>query len=207
MDRIGRRGDAAIRHDLDELRALAQFLARGEPHIVDTIDDAPEIAEPLLHHLSPIVGPDALVAMAARLRQALAGDDQPRAVDHALLDRHDESEIGAAAIANGGEAALQDRFHDPAGLQRNQRGRRQRVGPAVDRRRDDMHMAVDEARHQRLAAKVDPLGGGVVDRLFGHLGDPTVDHEHVEAVEQLVAGGIEQPPAGEEGCAHSAASA
>ena len=73
MDRVGRRGDAAIGHDLDEVGAALDLLARGAAHLVDAVAEAAERAErdggsPA----RPVVVAAAEIGMAAGLAQRLA---------------------------------------------------------------------------------------------------------------------------------------
>ena len=65
----------------------------------------------------------AIIGVAAGLREGLAADDEARSFDKPFLDSHDEAVIGAAQVADGGEAAHQHVAHDLGRAERNQRVR------------------------------------------------------------------------------------
>ena len=160
VDRVVGRGDAAIRHDLDEMGAGLELFARGAAAGVDAVDETAERPETAGEHPVAVVETMAHVAMTAGLAQPLAGDDQPRPGEQPLLDGERQAVVGAAAVAHRGEAARQHRRHDAGGAGRGQRRRRHGVGAKVDQTGDDMDVAVDQAGHQRLAGEVDPFGAG-----------------------------------------------
>ena len=75
--------------------------------------------------------PAAVIGVAAGLREGLAADDEARSLDKPFLDRHDEAMIGAAQIADGGEAAHQHLAHDLGGAHRHERVRQLGVGAEI----------------------------------------------------------------------------
>lgn len=113
MYRVGRRGTAAIGHDLDEIGAAFQLLAGGAANLGLTVADAAERAEAMARRRrEPVVIAAAEIGMAAGLAERLAGDDEARCREVVLLRRLLQAEIGAADIAHRGEAAQQHLAHD-----------------------------------------------------------------------------------------------
>jgi hypothetical protein len=73
MDRVGWRGAAAVRHDLDEVRTALDLLACRAANLVDAVANAPERAEPMLRsRRQPIVVAPAKIRVPAGLAQRLA---------------------------------------------------------------------------------------------------------------------------------------
>ena len=101
---------------------------------------------------SPIVG------VAACLREGFAAYDEARSFDQLLLDSHDEPVIGAAQVADGGEAAHQHIAHDLGRAEGNKSIRQLGVGPKIGGGSDDVNVAINQAGHQALAGEVNYAG-------------------------------------------------
>jgi hypothetical protein len=194
MDWIIGRRDAAVRHDLDELRAGLDLLARRLAHPVDSVHEARDRADAGEKNL-PVVRPRAAVAVPAGLAQRLAANDEARPVDQPLVEGSHEAVISAAEIAHGGEAAHQNRPHDARGAQRRQRRRLHGVGGEIDEARHHVHVTVDHAGHQRLAREIDPRRARRRDRPVGDLLDAVVLHQDFEPIQERVVVRVEQAAA------------
>ena len=166
MDRIVGRGDAAVRHHLDETRAGLDLLARRAAHAVDPIGEPAKRADACGKAHLPIVRSRPEVAVAAGLAQGLAGDDEARTLDQPFIDRPHEAVVGASGVAHGREPAHQQLSQDARRAHRRERRRRHRIGGEIDQRRHHMHVAVDQSRHQGLAGKIDPRRARRPDRLI-----------------------------------------
>ncbi len=160
VDRVIGRGHTAIGHDLDEVRALLDHGTAGRANVVDAIDDEAHRTQPVRHDARAVVGPLPEVRVPARPGQPHCADDQAWPVDQSFLYRQHETVIGAAQIAQGGESAHQRLVHHPSRAQRRQGAGGDHVAPQIKRFRDNVHVAVDEAGHERLAGQVDDLGIG-----------------------------------------------
>jgi hypothetical protein len=129
--------------------------------------------------------------MTAGLDERLAADEETRSFDDLLIDRALEADVGAAEVADRGEPAQKHLLHDPRRVQRDERIGQSRVVGRVGQRRDDMGVAVDEAGHQGLAAQVDAVGGGILDRLVRNLLDEPVGDADEAIVLPFVARAVE----------------
>ena len=87
--------------------------------------------------------------MAAGLGKSLAGDDHARPLDEAEFEGVFEADVGAAEIADRGEAAMEHLLHDAGGVQRDQRVRKLGIVGRVGVRRVDVDVAVDQPGHQK----------------------------------------------------------
>ena len=96
--------------------------------------------------------------MAACLAQRLARDEHARPGDEPLFDRLRQAEIGAAGVADRGEAAAQHALQYGARLVGEKGHRQDRQHGEVDLDGDGMDVRVDQAGHQRLALEVDDRG-------------------------------------------------
>src|SRR5882757_1774375 len=68
MDRVGRRGAAAVRHDLDEIRAALDLFARRAANFVDPVANASERAQPMPRsRREPIIVAPAKIRVSAGL--------------------------------------------------------------------------------------------------------------------------------------------
>ena len=99
MDRIGRRGAAAVRHDFHEVCPALDLFACGAAHFIDPISNAPEGSQSEAGlRRRPVVETSSIITVAAGLAQRLAGNDQarrrgsalrpPRAANHGRPRRH-----------------------------------------------------------------------------------------------------------------------
>ena len=192
-DRIVRRRDAAARHHLDLGSALGQLIARGAPHIVDAVDHARDVGDAEMARAGlELVPARAEIAVSAGLRQCLAGGKDARRFDHAELGGLRQRIVGAAGIADRGEAAAQHAFQDRQRADHRDRVRHARGQREVDVRRHAVHVAVDQPRHQRRAAQVvgSVSGGGL--QLLADVGDLSVGDHDVGAVAQRPGFEVEQ---------------
>ena len=146
---------------------LAHLLAGGAAHFADAVSDAHCIGHAIaaMAAQSANIGAAAGVGMAAGRANGLACNKQTRTDDISLIDRFLDAPIGAARIADGGEAAINHALEQANSTRRHQGERH--IFEAANRhfREEDMDMAVDEARHHRLAAAIDDCGRGALDRL------------------------------------------
>jgi hypothetical protein len=107
----------------------------------------------------------------AGLAQRLARDEHAGSGDESPLDRLGEAEIGAAGVADGGEAAAQHARQYRTRLMGEEGHRQGREDREIGLDGDGVDMGVDEAGHQRLALEVDDCGAGGFDRPVGDLAD------------------------------------
>ncbi len=157
LDRVRYGGGAAGCHDLDEVGSLAQFIASGLADLGNAIGDARDRTANLL--AGEFIGPaknGAHIPMTARLTERSARDNEARPTNVTFINRPHQACIGAAAIAYRGEASGQHALDDVARLGIHEGG--PLFGCAqINAVRDDMHMRVDEAGHQRFATAIDNM--------------------------------------------------
>ena len=127
---------------------------------------------------------------------------EPRPDEQALLDGCLHAPIGAAGVAQRGEAAHQHGVHGDRALGGEQGQRHIVQQPQVHLGQHDMDVAVDQPRHQRAVADRDARGGAGADRAVGDVLDEAVFDQHFDALGQLIAAGVEKASAGEEECGH-----
>ena len=147
------------------LIAQPEFLARGTPHLGDTVGDGREAPRPdaaRADHGFGLVAPE--VAVASGLGERVAGVEQLRTGDETRADRPRQSIVGACRVANCREPSLQLRFQVPAGVLREQG-----FGHALDRaeigaRGRSIRVGINEAGHQRAALLIDDLGSRGLNR-------------------------------------------
>jgi hypothetical protein len=120
--------------------------------------------------------------MAASLAERAPGDEEARPRDDPGFDRQRQRVVGAAGIAHRREAALEHGAQDRHGLERHDRIGQCRVGAEVEGRRDDMHVAVDQPRHQRASADIHDSRTVQGDGPFRNLADRAVLDDHVAAL-------------------------
>ncbi len=176
VDRVGRRGDAAIGHDLDEIGAVLDLLARRAAHLVHPVADPAHRAE-LPVRLGPVLVAAAEISVSAGLRERLAGEVEARGIEQPLVSRHPERVGRPAHVAHGGEAAHQHPMHDLGRAMRHQRIGQRRVDAEVGVAGHDMNMRIDQPRHQRPPAEIKGLRCGGGDG-GAHLADHPPLHEH-----------------------------
>ena len=193
VERVVGRSHAARHHDLHVVGALAHLLARRLAHLVGTIGDrrlegqaAAAGAAAVDIRAAPAVG------VAARGPDRLAGDEQARADEMTLLDARLDAPITSARVAHRGEAAV-EHGAQPCCRARREQGQRHRLHEAdVDLAVDDVHVAVDQPRHQRAPAAIDDVLGLAPDRLVAALAHAIVLDQQLIAAAQLAVGGLEQ---------------
>lgn len=196
IDRVGGRGHAARGHDLDLVGPHLQFFAGGLAHRVHAIDHPADHANARAvgadHVGCDVVGASAAVGMAAGLAQRTARDEQPRPLGQARLNRLLERMAGTARVAHGGEAAAQHATQDRQAAQRRQHIRHVNLLLQVELECDHMHVQVDQARHHRLAARVDDPRIAGCNGLVGHLADGVAFDQDVVLVQQFGLQRVEQ---------------
>jgi hypothetical protein len=175
--------NAAAGRDLDDVDPERDLVADGAAAIVGAVagvdvalgGDRRQIA----------VEAVARIAMTARHRDAGPGRDDGGPGEHPFLDRVAErgDQAGIVAeVANGGETGQQR----APGVHLRREGvilivaeRRLQPGlEAVVGVAAEVHVAVDQARHDRVVAQVHHAGAGQVDEAVAHLGDAAPAHHH-----------------------------
>ncbi len=186
------RSRAASRHNLDELGAFAQLFAHGEADGLDAVDDAADRSEAAIQRfdVAPVKGL-ADVGMTAGLDERLAANKETRPFNDLFSDSALEAGVGAAEVTHAGEPPQKHLLHDAGGMQRDVRIRQAREVGRIGEWRHDVDVTVDEARHQGLAAQVDAVGGGILDRLVRNLLDEAVRHTDKTVMLPFVAGPVE----------------
>ncbi|MNS70036.1 hypothetical protein D3C72_1033720 [compost metagenome] len=195
-NRVCRRCDAARGHHLDLVRAHLEFLAHGLAHVVDAVGHAADVARAKAAaakaHGTQVVGTRTRVAVAARLADGAARDEQARPLHRAFVDGALQAPAGAARITHGGEAPAQHGRHDGHGAHHHQRIGQHALRAQVQLRGQHMHVQVDQARHQRAAGGVDYLRRCAGDGLVRHFLDDAILDQHVVAFLQVSQQGVEQ---------------
>jgi hypothetical protein len=171
--------------------AAAELLAGGAAHLGHAVGDHRQRgAAGVLVERHP--AGRARVAVPAGLRQRLAAEDQPGARQQAFLHRGGEAEVGPGNVPDGGEAAVEHAAQD-AGGPGGDVGRR----PSLQRREvgghgGDVHVRVDQPRHQGHPAAVERDGVAGADRPGrARLGDPVALHHHRLPLDQLTGLGVQ----------------
>ena len=173
----------------------------GPPDLVGPVGDHGEHADVAVEGSGPLRSP-ALVPVAARLRQRTPGDEQPgtgvEPRGHGLA----QPVVGAAGVADGGEA-LGEALLDPPERPGHDQARRMDPvllgGVALDGR--DVHVGVDQPRHEGAAAEVQrrhaarerPDAAG-----RSHVPDGGALHHDRRALHGLAAGAVDQQRMGQE---------
>ena len=183
VDRVRLGHHAARRADLDLVRTTAELVARGQADLVHPVGDPGELTRVGAGD-RVTVDERAVVAVAARLAEGLAGHEQPGPVDQALLDRHPDADVAPTGVAGRREAPPEHRLElDPRVL--GAQGRWHRAGRILDDLGGGcVDVGVDEARHQGEAAEFDHAEVRQVrlgERRLADLGDAIVDDEDVHA--------------------------
>lgn len=166
------RGRSAAGHQLDLRRAVAQVLAGRREHLVAAVGDegrahflgARRLAEEPARFLARV--PE--VAVAGGLRDHRARRVDPRADRLARVDRLLDGERRTAQIAHGGESAQQHLPGLLGGARLDRRVARLRIEQFGQRarRHHDMHVVVDQPRHDMrpppgTRVTVRPAGGAI----------------------------------------------
>ena len=118
------------------------LITSGTPSATRAVQDRPEQQAQNF----PVCGAQPVIAVAAGLAQRLAGDEQARAFEQALLDRGLDAVVGAAGVAQRGEAAMQHGAHGHRAFGGEQRQRHVGQQAQVDLGEHDMDVRVDQAR-------------------------------------------------------------
>src|SRR5207249_3340721 len=105
-----------------------------------------------LHRRPPTA---ATVTVAARLRQPTTAEDQSRAFDEAFFNSSSKTKVTTGGITHGGKAALEHSAHDGARAGGKIQWRPLRDVTEVGASGGDVHVAIDQARHQHAAAEID----------------------------------------------------
>ncbi len=188
-DRIGWRRHAARRHDLDLRRALLDLFAHGEPHRIHAIDYArnrarAECARTRLEHVA--ARPE--IAVTAGLRQRLTGRENPRTGNQPAFECLRQTPIRAARIAHAGETAAEHRLQNRQRANCGENIRLCRVHAEVRARSQHMDVAIDQARHHRLAASVDHARVRQIDGTVGDFDDMAVFYHNMMVFQQRYPG-------------------
>ena len=155
-------GDATRRHELDHIGAPALVLAHAQPRLLGGVDDA--VGPTGMAQAG--IEPAARIPVARRRPQRFERDPQPRAGNFAGIDgiAHGDRVVTATDVPGAGETLLQ---HGPAEHRAVERpvdfGMSEPILRGVDLARQlagDMHMTVDETRHDRLTGEIDAFDPG-----------------------------------------------
>ncbi len=143
------------------------------------------------------------IAVAARLRQPAAGVQQARPGGQPFVKGQGVAEVGPARVADGGEPAIQHLAQRTVG----EGGQILRT-PAqelqdIEVGRPDVHVGVDQPRHQGAAAEIHQLtglraGNGALRDLL----DQAVRHQDLGAAHQLWSDAVEHGCVGEQDRVH-----
>ena len=203
-DGIRGRGHATRAHDLDEVRAAPEFLARGLDHLGDAVgDDA--------HRLEGTAG--AVAAMVVDLAEVAMspghGEEAPRieeawSPDQPVAEGLREPVVGTARIAHRREPAVERVAQHAGGVCRAVGGPMRLDHLHVHVGGVGMDVRVDQAGHQRPAPQVDAARGWGRDRAVGDLADNIILHQHLHAGGALGVHAIEEAGIGQQDLGHGA---
>ena len=181
--------DAAGDHQLDVMRAAADLLTAGAAQLADAITDpARGRRQPTV--AAAVIARTAHVAMAARRRQGVPTEKQPRSDEEPFVHGFCQAPVRASAIAYRREAAHQRLFEFLRGLGGHIGRRPVSHGRKVRRGGGDVHMRIAQARHHHALADVDPLRLGRWQRLADR-GNLAVFDQNMAIVQQLAAARIQ----------------
>ncbi len=193
---------AVVGVDLDPVGAGGDLLAHGLAHLDGTV-----------HHLRPLRDLPARIeagrTVGAGGDQRARGGEDARPGDHAGGDRVAQGDVRearplGAEVAHGSEARLQGglRRHHAADRPQLERLFQDLVVPGglVIGVEEEMRVHLDQPGDQGQSREIDPpRSGRRLDRAGGaDRGDPAVLDQHVAPVEEALAGGIEDPGAGQQ---------
>ena len=178
-------------------RTFAQFVPRGPPALIDTVGDATKLLREVVHlHLTRLAhGRDRPnIAMAAGLTERQSADPQSRPNQQAVIDRIGQSTIGTGRITHGRKTAHQHALHDLRGLCQQVTDRFAHQLGEIKFTGFDMHVRVNQARHQRSPGKIDfpPAFAGYLERFVGDVLYAIAVDQYIKAFAQLIAGGIDK---------------
>ncbi len=161
VERIVDRRYAAARHDLDLARALHQLLARAAQHLGAAVGDGGRSLT--LGEACRVPGhprqfaQEAEVAVPGSLAQHGTGGEDPRALDHALVDGHLEAECRPTGVAHRREAAHQSGTGLASGHQVDPTDILRQRGDLADADECRMPVCVDEPGNDGPASAIDDL--------------------------------------------------
>ena len=206
VDRVGGRRDPASGHDLDLVGALAKLVPGRAPALVDAVGDAAELLGGCLAGAGDDIGgrgPRAEVRVPAGLGEREAGDEEAGADEQAVLHRIRHPPVGPARVPHGREPPHQHRLHELAGVGGHVGDRNVVDGGEVEVGRLDVHVGVDEARHEGPAGEVDrPVRRARRDGPVGDLLDPLPLDENVVSLAALGRLPVEDARVGEQDAGH-----
>ena len=142
--------------------------------------------------------------MPTGLAEGEAGDEEARPDEEAVLHRVRQPPVGPARVPDGREAPHQHRLHELPGAGGQVGDRHVVEGGDVQVRRLDVHVGVDETRHERPAGEVDLPVRAHRNGPVGDLLDPIPFDEHVMILAALCRLAVEEACIGEEGAGHDA---
>jgi len=172
--------------------ALAHLLAHGLAHFGNAVGKTHgEVQRIAAVAARAVVGAPTPIAVATGRAERLAGDEQPRTGQQPLVACLLEAPIGAAGITHGRKAAIQHGAHQHGGARRHQRQRHVLEPRQRYLRQHDVHMAVDQSRHQRAATTIDYAGVRRGDGPLRDLPDLVAFDQQLVAADQLVVLGVE----------------
>jgi len=152
-DAVGWGRHTTVRHDLDVMRTLADFIAHGASQLGDAVAQARDAGYPIGWVLV-ILSAGPIIAVPAGGRQGLAAVDDTRPLDTALGHGPRYAEVSSARIAHRGETAMQHAPRDfegaCSGIQRRLDSECRQVRCALQ----DVAMAVDQAGHDGKAFEI-----------------------------------------------------
>ena len=201
VDGVGLGGDAAGGVDLDLIGAQAELVADRLQAFRHPVGDAPRArAEVGAEAGLAQVADQALVPVAAGLGDGPARDQEPGSDEEAFLDRLPVAGIGAAGVADGGEAPHQHAAQLRRRPRRGDGGEHVEVGIALV---DDVVVAVQQPRHQGAPAQIDDRGVAGRDLPLLHLDDLPVTDQDLAARDELAPGRVEQGHVAKQVSAHT----
>jgi hypothetical protein len=202
---VGGRHGAARGHDLDLVDVPAQLLAYRLADFILAVGDRSDHPHAAVDRIGPFSAAP-LVAVAAGLRDVVAGDQQPRSREVPFFECETEPVVGAAGVARGREALHQAFFGAPHGAGRDIARRivAMLVGDVLGHRAD-VHVGVSEPGHERGALAVE-RGDGSAQRAHlaarDHVLDAIVFHDDRRALDGIGAGAVDQQRIGQDRQTH-----
>src|SRR5215467_7139441 len=140
--------------------------------------------------------------MAARGPDGLASDEKAGANEMALLDAGLYAPIASSGVAHGRKAAI-EHGTQPRRRSSGEQGERHRLHETdVHLAVDDVHVAIDEAGHQRAPAAVDHGRVLALDRGRTQLAHAISLDEQLMAADELAIGRLEELEVAEQDLVH-----
>src|SRR5262245_15206654 len=130
--------------------------------------------------------------MAAGRSDRLAGDKQSGPHRRALLDAGLYAPIAPACVAHGRKTAIEHGTETRCGSRGKQRERHGLHEADVDLAVDDVHVAINEARHQRAPATIDHGSILALDHRGTQLAYPTALNEQLMTDDELTIAGLKE---------------